>query len=95
MGQAHAGGHAAQFAAAGVGEGETRPVRDVVLINVAAAIAAYRGLDGEVRARRVAGLRGAAAAIDSGAATKTLGRWAQAVAQQNGLLSRSVDRAIP
>lgn len=40
-------------------------------------------------------LRGAAAAIDSGAAKKTLDRWAQAAAQQNGLPSQPVDRAIP
>ncbi|MBB6395665.1 anthranilate phosphoribosyltransferase [Actinomadura coerulea] len=76
-------------------EGDTGPVRDAVLINAAAAIAAYRGLDGDVRARMAAGLREAAAAIDSGAAKKTLDRWAQAAAQQNGLTSQSVDRAIP
>ncbi|GAA4382903.1 hypothetical protein GCM10023088_49040 [Actinomadura verrucosospora] len=39
-------------------EGDTGPGRDAVLINAAAAIAAYRGLDGDVRARMAAGLRG-------------------------------------
>lgn len=47
-----------------------------------------------MRARMAAGLREAAAAIDSGAAKKTLDRWAQAAAQQNGLPSQSVDPAI-
>ncbi|WP_329092224.1 hypothetical protein OG979_01320 [Actinomadura citrea] len=50
-------------------EGGTGPVRDAVLINVAAA---YRGLDGDVRACMAAGLGEAAAAIDSGAVKATL-----------------------
>ncbi|MEV3926971.1 anthranilate phosphoribosyltransferase [Actinomadura coerulea] len=76
-------------------EGDTGPIRDAVLINAAAAIAAYRGLDRDVRARMAAGLGEAAAAIDSGAAKKTLDRWAQAAVQQNGLPPQAVDRAVP
>ncbi|MGC4956079.1 hypothetical protein ACLQ2P_22880 [Actinomadura citrea] len=53
-------------------EGGTGPVRDAVVINAAAGIAAYRRLDGDVRACMAAGLGEAAAAIDSGAAKATL-----------------------
>jgi anthranilate phosphoribosyltransferase len=55
--------------------GETGPVRDAVLVNAAAAIAAYRGLGGDVAAALADGLTEAAGAIDSGAAAATLERW--------------------
>jgi anthranilate phosphoribosyltransferase len=55
--------------------GERGPVRDAVLLNAAAAIAAFEGLPGgPVEALR-AGLERAARAIDSGAAEKLLDRW--------------------
>jgi anthranilate phosphoribosyltransferase len=51
-------------------------VRDVVLLNAAAAIAAYDGLSGERLHDALArGLRLAAEAIDSGAAAHLLDRW--------------------
>jgi anthranilate phosphoribosyltransferase len=59
--------------------GGTGPVRDAVLVNAAAAIAAYRGLGGgsggDVAAALAAALTEAAGAIDSGAAAATLERW--------------------
>lgn len=55
--------------------GETGPVRDAVLVNAAAAIAAYRGLAGDVTAALAAGLAEAAGAIDSGSAAAVLDRW--------------------
>lgn len=60
--------------------GETGPVRDAVLINAAAALAAQGGLDGDLRLVLREGLRRAAIAIDSGAAARTLDRWT-AIAQ--------------
>jgi anthranilate phosphoribosyltransferase len=57
--------------------GDTGPVRDAVLVNAAAAIAAYRGLSGDVTAALSEGLTAAAAAIDSGAAARTLDRWVE------------------
>jgi anthranilate phosphoribosyltransferase len=61
--------------------GETGAVRDAVLVNAAAAIAARGGLAAEnLHAQLKAGIERAAAAIDSGAATDLLGRWV-AVAQ--------------
>lgn len=59
--------------------GEPGPVRDAVMLNAAAAIAAYEGFGGgsgdEVEAALRAGLTRAAAAIDTGAAEKALARW--------------------
>ena len=55
--------------------GETGPVRDATLVNAAAAIAAYRGLSGDVTAALADGLVAAAEAVDSGAAAATLDRW--------------------
>ncbi len=56
--------------------GEKGPVRDAVVVNAAAALAAYNGgLDGDVEELLRAGLDRAAAAIDSGAAADTLARW--------------------
>jgi anthranilate phosphoribosyltransferase len=59
--------------------GETGPVRDAVLVNAAAAIAAYTGGDfttaDGVRSALAAGLTRAAEAVDSGAAAAALQRW--------------------
>lgn len=55
--------------------GAAGPAREAVLINAAAAIAAYRGLDGDVIGALRDGLQEAAAAIDTGAAAATLERW--------------------
>ena len=63
--------------------GEPGPVRDAVLLNAAAALAAQAGLDGAGRSgpggdlaeALRAGLERAAAAVDSGAAAATLERW--------------------
>jgi anthranilate phosphoribosyltransferase len=56
--------------------GETGPIRDAVLVNAAAALAAQAGAgaDGLPGALR-SGLTRAAAAVDSGAAAATLERW--------------------
>ncbi|TCN51694.1 anthranilate phosphoribosyltransferase [Rhodococcus sp. SMB37] len=56
--------------------GEAGPVRDAVLLNAAAAIAAFRGIEGGLEDAVVAGLDKAATAIDSGAAAKVLEKWA-------------------
>ncbi|MFI0742326.1 anthranilate phosphoribosyltransferase [Streptomyces sp. NPDC021100] len=56
-------------------DGERGPVRDAVLINAAAAIAAHRGLDGDLHRLLAHGLTEAAQAVDSGAAKATLERW--------------------
>ncbi|MFB9236212.1 anthranilate phosphoribosyltransferase [Plantactinospora siamensis] len=55
--------------------GEPGPVRDAVLVNSAAALAAVGGLDGDLAETMRAGLDRAAAAIDSGAAAAALARW--------------------
>ncbi|WP_054247636.1 anthranilate phosphoribosyltransferase [Rhodococcus opacus] len=58
--------------------GETGPVRDAVLLNAAAAIAAYRGLGGRTLEDALSdGLSTAAQSIDSGAAATLLARWAE------------------
>jgi anthranilate phosphoribosyltransferase len=59
-------------------DGEHGPVRDAVLVNAAAALAAYDGLgtaDGDLTKALAAGWERAAEAIDSGAAAATLDRW--------------------
>jgi anthranilate phosphoribosyltransferase len=61
--------------------GEPGPVRDAVLVNAAAALAAHGGLRGDLHDELRAGIERAAAAIDSGAAAATLERWL-AVARQ-------------
>jgi anthranilate phosphoribosyltransferase len=61
--------------------GEPGPVRDAVLLNAAAALAAYDGLAGPLDEALRAGIRRAAEAIDSGSAAGVLDRW-QAVSQQ-------------
>lgn len=57
--------------------GERGPVRDAVLINAAAALAAYDGLGGDLDTAIAAGLARATEAVDSGAAAETLRRWVE------------------
>ncbi|MFF2810513.1 anthranilate phosphoribosyltransferase [Streptomyces sp. NPDC058000] len=59
-------------------DGETGPVRDAVLLNSAAALAALEPTDAPLTERIRDGLAKAAEAIDSGAAKRTLERWAAA-----------------
>ena len=61
--------------------GARGPVRDAVLLNAAAAIAAYEGGRGDLVARLAAGLSRAAAALDDGRAAALLDRWV-AVSQE-------------
>ncbi len=60
--------------------GEQGPVRQTVLLNAAAALAAEAGVDGPGRLERALadGYARAAGAVDSGAAQALLGRWAEA-----------------
>jgi anthranilate phosphoribosyltransferase len=55
--------------------GEIGPVRDAVLVNAAAALAARDGLGGDLHEALAAGLARAAAAVDSGAAVALLRQW--------------------
>jgi len=55
--------------------GHTGPVRDAVLVNAAAALAAHAGLAGDLRQALREGMERAARSIDSGAAAATLARW--------------------
>jgi anthranilate phosphoribosyltransferase len=55
--------------------GEPGPVRDAVVLNAAAALAAYAGLEGDLGKALAAGMERAAAAVDSGAAASALARW--------------------
>jgi anthranilate phosphoribosyltransferase len=57
--------------------GETGPVRDAVLVNTAAALAARDGVSGDLVGAMRAGMGRAAESIDSGAAARTLERWAE------------------
>jgi anthranilate phosphoribosyltransferase len=62
--------------------GQTGPVRDIVLLNAAAAMTAAGGLSGVTSSDALAkalgdGLARAAAAVDSGAAADLLDRWTQ------------------
>jgi len=72
--------HNAQVAGALLA-GERGPIRDAVLLNTAAALAAYDGLAGPLDDALRAGMQRAAAAIDSGAAADVLDRW-RTVSQQ-------------
>jgi anthranilate phosphoribosyltransferase len=76
------GGDAARNAAVAraVLGGETGPVRDTVLLNAAAALAAEAGVPepGDLATVLGAGYERAASAIDSGAAESLLARWAAA-----------------
>jgi anthranilate phosphoribosyltransferase len=60
--------------------GERGPVRDAVLLNAAAGIAAHEGQVDPLLDRLSAGLRRATDAVDSGAAQALLTRWLAAVA---------------
>lgn len=62
-------------------DGERGPVRDVVLLNTAAALAAYDASTGPITERLRAGLDRAAESIDSGAAKSALTRWIAACAE--------------
>ena len=57
-------------------DGKPGPVRDAVLLNAAAALAAYRALDGSLEDRLADGLTAATDALDSGTAARVLERWA-------------------
>jgi anthranilate phosphoribosyltransferase len=72
-----AGGDAAANAAAvhRVLSGVPGPMRDIVLLNAAAAIASFRGLSDDLHADLGAALPTAAQAVDSGAAASLLTRW--------------------
>ncbi|MFJ3896337.1 MULTISPECIES: anthranilate phosphoribosyltransferase [unclassified Streptomyces] len=59
-------------------DGETGPVRDAVLLNSAAALVALEAGDGPLADRIRAGMDKARESIDSGAAKRTLERWAAA-----------------
>jgi anthranilate phosphoribosyltransferase len=73
------GGAAAHNAAVAraVFAGERGAVRDAVLLNAAAAIAAYEGVTGGPVPALEAGLKRAAESVDSGAAESTLRRWVE------------------
>jgi len=58
--------------------GSAGPVRDAVLLNAAAGLAAHEGDSGELHERLVVGLAAAAEALDSGAAAEVLDRWVAA-----------------
>src|SRR5262249_46042561 len=55
--------------------GERGPVRDAVLLNAAAGIAAHDGLTGSLTGALADGLARATRAVDSGAAAAVLERW--------------------
>jgi anthranilate phosphoribosyltransferase len=59
-------------------DGETGPVRDAVLLNAGAALAVYDGADAPLDEVLAAGIARAGAAVDSGAAQRTLERWVAA-----------------
>nr|WP_221376197.1 anthranilate phosphoribosyltransferase [Actinoplanes polyasparticus] len=61
--------------------GEPGPVRDAVVLNVAAALAAQSGFPGDLRDTLRAGIARAQETIDSGAATALLARWVDAAQQ--------------
>jgi anthranilate phosphoribosyltransferase len=57
--------------------GERGAPRDAVLLNAAAAIAAYEGdMESDVKERLTSGLQRAVQAVDSGAALELLDKWA-------------------
>jgi anthranilate phosphoribosyltransferase len=61
--------------------GERGPVRDAVLVNAAAALAARAGLQGDLMSALRTEVDRAAAAIDSGAAAAILDRWVRAATE--------------
>ncbi|HEX5596368.1 MAG TPA: anthranilate phosphoribosyltransferase [Micromonosporaceae bacterium] len=62
-------------------DGRPGPVRDAVLINAAAALAAHEGLQGDLIPKLRDGLHRAAVSIDSGAAGRVLDRWIEVARQ--------------
>ena len=58
--------------------GETGPVRDAVVLNAGAAIAAHEATEGSLVDRIAAGMARATESIDSGAASATLQKWSDA-----------------
>jgi anthranilate phosphoribosyltransferase len=77
--EAIVGGDAAENAeiSRAIFKGERGAPRDVVLLNAAAAIAAFEGnFNQDIRTRLSEGLVRASEAVDSGAATELLNRWA-------------------
>ncbi len=65
-------------------DGSPGPVRDAVLLNAGAGIAAHAAGDGALADRVGEGMQRAAAAIDSGAAAQLLQRWVQVTAELAG-----------
>jgi anthranilate phosphoribosyltransferase len=59
--------------------GESGPVRDAVLLNAAAGLAAYYDSDAPLADRLAVGFKQASSALDSGAAADVLARWVDAV----------------
>jgi anthranilate phosphoribosyltransferase len=57
-------------------DGEKSAVRDAVLLNAGAGIAAFEAADGELEERLAAGLERARESIDSGAGRRVLDLWA-------------------
>lgn len=55
--------------------GKTGPVRDAVVLNAAAALAAHAGLSGDLLADLRVGMERASAAIDAGDCLRTVERW--------------------
>jgi anthranilate phosphoribosyltransferase len=64
--------------------GEVSPVRDAVLLNAGAAIAAHEAGDGTLLERLAAGVERARTSIDTGSAADTLARWASATQELAG-----------
>ncbi len=64
--------------------GEPGPVRDAVLLNAGAAIAAHEAADGPLLERLRTGVARAADSIDSGSASATLQRWVDATTRHAG-----------
>ncbi len=58
--------------------GDRGPVRDAVLLNASAALAAHAGEAGSVEERLAAGLEAATRSVDTGAAADVLERWVAA-----------------
>jgi anthranilate phosphoribosyltransferase len=87
-----AGGDAAKNAEVlrSVVSGTAGPVRDTVLVNAAGAIAAFRGLSGDLTSDLLAGMTAAAQAIDSGRAAELLEQWvSRSVALRDAALATS------
>ncbi len=64
--------------------GETGPIRDAVLLNAAAGLAAFAGGRTDLRERLASGLEAARAALDTGAAERTLARWVAVTHELSG-----------